>query len=300
MGSHQQQARQSNGRARYVFPVEPPVVELTEDEMKAHYGIPDSELPRHVRQSISTFARWSMAPINTQRSGAYSSAVQTATMDKYVTVIRGYLGWNAIHRGVDVEDLSLALYADPEKFMAFIGFIIARGTARAQLTKQVSVARKVNDYLQSGAPATSAARQHAKEMDIWLQTLSGQLYASAAVTTPEPLPDHGPISEWAKNLTATALDRVGADMDFYGHLTTRTAKTVSLHHLFRGLWALVPYTYTCAIYMHWCPVNMSVLCNDTCLLQMWTPPPLPPTAAAGAGGCHGDWCLHPARTPGPA
>jgi hypothetical protein len=215
--------------------VEPPKVTLTEAEIRQNYGVPESELPRPLRQAIETFARWSMAPINTQRSGAYAGAVQTATMDKYESVIRGYLGWNLIHRGVAKADLSLSLYADPDRFMAFIGYIQARGAARAQLTKQVSVARKVNDYLQSGTASTSAARLHAKEMDRWLQTLSSQLYASAPVTSPEPLPDHGPIQEWAKDLAGSALARVDEDMLLYhDHLTARTAKAVSYNFGARG------------------------------------------------------------------
>lgn len=114
-----------------------PEVELTEEEMAEPYGIPEPELPSHVRSVMNNYMRWCTADINLSRSAAYTNAVQSTTVDKNRSTIRGYLGFCALRLDVPVQNLRLSLYADADKFIAFLGYLRARAVGKAQLTKQV-------------------------------------------------------------------------------------------------------------------------------------------------------------------
>ena len=94
------------------------------------------------------------------------------------------------------------------------------------LCTQVSVAKKVNDFLQSGASQQSPVRTHATRMLNWLNTLSAQLSASASTADPPALPDHSALASWSKDLATEALEMVDADMMEHGGLTSLTAKMV--------------------------------------------------------------------------
>lgn len=132
-----------NGRGALIgnpiqrMPAELPVVELSPEELREAYGIPEQELPRALRTVLDNYVRWCTSDVNLSRSSSYTNAVQSTTIAKNRSTIRGYLGFCALRMDVPVKELRLSLYADADQFIAFIAYLRARGVGKAQLTKQV-------------------------------------------------------------------------------------------------------------------------------------------------------------------
>ena len=80
----------------------------------------------------------------------FAGAVQTTTIEKHLSVVRGFLGWVHATYDVPLNELDLTAFADPDILVGFLAFLQARGVSKAQLAKNIGVARKVLAFLQSG------------------------------------------------------------------------------------------------------------------------------------------------------
>ena len=94
---------------------------------------------------------------------------------------------------------------------------------KGQVLKHMAIARKVNDFLQSGAPEASPVRVHAARMEAWLATLETQLSASMPRVFKTNLPDPAVVYRWARELSGTALSQLADDRLNHGVMTTPTA-----------------------------------------------------------------------------
>lgn len=153
----------------------------------------------------------------------YAKAVQKTTLEKVPPLILGFLGFIASYNNIRPADITLNLYADPKHLARFIGFLKARDVSIGQINKHIALARKVNDFLQSGSPLDSPARVHAQRVDNWLAKLESQLSASMPKTPKAGAPDIETTWEWVSELCETALDAIEADMSSDGCLSYDTA-----------------------------------------------------------------------------
>lgn len=90
----------------------------------------------------------------------------------------------------------------------------------------MSLARKINTYLQSGTPDGSARRVHATKMDSWLSILEAQMAASMprVVKLENSIPDANETWAWVERLCEQALDAIDFDISQMGHMSHATAK----------------------------------------------------------------------------
>jgi hypothetical protein len=146
-----------------------------------------------------------------------------STLDCVPQLLLGYLGYTSAFFGIEPEAISLKLYADPKYVARFIGYLQARGVGIGQLAKVLSLARKVNDYLQSGAEEGSPVRQHAARMESWLMRLLAQLHASRPAKPKADAPDIITTWEWVEKLVERALDMVDHEMRAEGCIGHNTA-----------------------------------------------------------------------------
>jgi hypothetical protein len=120
-----------------------------------------------------------------------------------------------------LKEVGLEQYGNPERFISFIGYLMARSVSRAQLTKQVAVARKVNHFMRK---AWSSGSPYPLEvLDSWFNTLSSQLHANIPDREGPCLPPHLAITRWSKGLAGAALEEVAMDMKTTGSLSHGTA-----------------------------------------------------------------------------
>lgn len=188
-----------------------------------------------------------MEPINLERSNRYARAVQSTTTEKHETSILGYMGYVMSKFNVSEDSISLSAYAEADKFVHFISYLKARGVQKGQLLKSVSLARKVNDYLQSGTPLGSSTRDLAERMDRWLANLEAQVSASMPAPPSKVLPDAPQVFSWIDTLVDMALQEVESDVLAHGTITAKTAWSVQ-----RALIAaLVTGRYIPPCRLHW-------------------------------------------------
>lgn len=211
---------------RIMFPSTLPVVDLTSEQLHEKYGIPRNAVPVALRRELGQFEDWQSAPVNLERSARYMRAVQTTTSEKHETTLLGYLGFCIRYFTVDPQRVSLTEYAHPKRIAQFVAYLQARGVSKTQVIKHASIARKVNDYLQSGAPSDSPIRQHAVDMDAWLAKLEGQISASMVSVQSKVVPDAQLMWRWNFMLVDKALALVESDMGLLGHITATTAWAV--------------------------------------------------------------------------
>lgn len=83
--------------------------------------------------------------------------------------------------------------------------------------------RKINDYLQSGAPAGSPVRAHATKMEAMLSKLQTQLGSARPDAPKTDAPDMTITWRWVESLVEEALDQIDSDMEKEGCLSERTA-----------------------------------------------------------------------------
>jgi hypothetical protein len=92
-----------------------------------------------------------------------------------------------------------------------------------QIAKHVGLARKINDYLQSGASDGSPIREHAAKMDSWLSRMLAQLHASQPAQPKVDAPSIEATWEWVEDLVKGALAMVDAEMNLHGAIGWKTA-----------------------------------------------------------------------------
>lgn len=153
----------------------------------------------------------------------YIKAVQMSTLDSVPKLLTGYMGYTSSFYGMETESISLRLYANPQYVARFVGYLQAREVGIGQIAKHVGLARKVNDYLQSGAADTSAVRRHAAKMEAWLATLLAQLHASTPSQPKAHAQDIELTWRWVEQLVDSALSMIDNDMRSEGSIGHRTA-----------------------------------------------------------------------------
>jgi hypothetical protein len=132
------------------FPTTLPITRLSEAEQKVKYGL-GSKAPPLVKEQLRDFVRWSTDAVQLSRSGTYSAAVQFSTTDKHEVAILAYLGYlHNVRMDVEEERVNLNAYASPIWIAGFISYLMARNVGRGHIIKNVSLAKKVNNWLVSG------------------------------------------------------------------------------------------------------------------------------------------------------
>ena len=90
------------------------------------------------------------------------------------------------------------------------------------------MAKKVNNYLQSGSSMFSGAREHAERMEEWLGKLLAQVHASPEIQFPVTLilPNHTKLSIWSKSMLTRVISLIEEDWVTMGCMRHSTAKKV--------------------------------------------------------------------------
>jgi hypothetical protein len=138
-------------------------------------------------------------------------------------VVRGYLGFCHHLLAVPGPDLGLWVFADPGLFVWFLSYLRARKVGREQVLKQISVARKVADFLKAEARDDPDTDKHVARLDLWLQRLSAQISATMPVAEMPALPEHNKTRAWAAASLAKSLCLIREDLDVTGSISKRTA-----------------------------------------------------------------------------
>lgn len=187
------------------------------------YGLPEAQVPLYAGHQISRFVAWCMAVINTDRSEAWTYAVQSTSIEKTEEAVRGYLGFCRNVLGIPEEDIGLELFAHPEKISKFITFLLTRGAGRDQVVKHIGIARKVSDFLKSGADESSNVAKHVLKLDKWLLTIQKQLYHEMPPPKPPVLPEGHLVRVWADAELENAWNARQTDLYKFGCMTRASA-----------------------------------------------------------------------------
>lgn len=189
-----------------------------------HAGLPRVDAPSTLLKEIQVYEQWAAAPINTERSQRYVRAVQSTTLAKSSSLILAYMGFVSRYFSQASEKLTLGQqYTDPQRLVAFVSFLRARNSQRGHISKHLSLAKKVCDFLQSGSPEDAPIRHYVAKMDKWLSKLETQVSASMPSTVKDNLPEPSQVWEWVSGLAERALINVERDMQELEALSESTA-----------------------------------------------------------------------------
>jgi hypothetical protein len=195
------------------FPSALPVTVLDDDQKTSSYGIPADMVPARLQQDMDSFHKWSSEAINLTRAVQYAHGVQSATVEGHLKAIRAYAGYLTLYGGVLLEDVSINHYQDPHLFAGFIAFLRARNVTRNPMVSHVSLARKVNSFINSGpASYTAAATAAAEAMDAWLKKLECQLQTAIPLKPKTDRPLAEVVLPWVVGLGQEALRAVDGEM----------------------------------------------------------------------------------------
>jgi len=230
---------------KYIFPTTLPDVVLLPEQQSERYALQDQ--PGSLRREVQQFLDWSSAPINTERSGRYTRAVQSTTLDKVPGKIWGFLGYTAGFYNLGRQEISMQLYADPRFVARFVAYIKARDVGIGYIRAHLGLTRKVNDYLQSGAEDGSEVKLHASKMEKWLMTLEAQLTASIQRVVKAGAPDINVTWAWVEALCEGVLDQVDGELlrsDSISHATAMRVQEALVAALVTGC-----YCPPCRLYV---------------------------------------------------
>ena len=121
--------------------------------------------------------------------------------------------------------------SNPFRFLihlGFVGYLQARGVGIGQISKHVSLARKINNYLASGSEDISQEYQHSERMEAWLAKLLAQLHAAIPVKRKLDYPDITVTWEWVEKLVTCALDLIDTEVTADGCIGYQTARLVQI------------------------------------------------------------------------
>jgi hypothetical protein len=200
------------------FPNTLPVVRLTPTQEKECYGL-GQKVPRHIAAELHLFEDWSTRDFQLDRGVRYASAVAQQTFTKQCDAIKGYLGFVYMYSDRELSDLGLSAYAEPQSFASFVAYLLARRVGRGHLAQHISLARKVNTYLTTGADVPQETLDHAEAMDRWLATLDAQVAATMPKANKKTLPDPALVFAWVDGLIAGAFALIKRDQDVHNCLT---------------------------------------------------------------------------------
>jgi hypothetical protein len=148
-------------------------------------------------------------------------------LDLYLSPLcRGFWGYCLIYQGLNLDQLDLEIYSDPDVFIRFLSYIKERGVKTPQILKHISVGKKVLDFLTSGTPLDCPFRVFINKMDNWLTILARQLSACAPCPALPSLPSQTDVNVWAMNKVALGIQAIDDDFRDLGYLTKRTAEKV--------------------------------------------------------------------------
>lgn len=105
-------------------------------------------------------------------------------------------------------------------------YLIARKVRIGHINKHISVARKVNNFLESGAAEGSEVRKHAARMESWLGTLEAQLTASAPnnnIPEQDGVPDIELAWQWSRQFAESTLQHINNELESTGQIGYNTA-----------------------------------------------------------------------------
>lgn len=203
------------------LPEIPPLLRAQKEE---RYGLQEHQQSEALKTEIEEFRRYCTDKVNTLRSPRYMRATQSTSMEKVPVRIRAFLG--CISKYYNVGDIGIDSYHDPNKLAWFVSYLQARGVRVGSICNHLSLARKINDYLISGAPENSTLRAHGAKMEQWLGTLEAQVRASMPMAKKPEMPPATEIYAWAIDLAKHSLQRMERDLAILGHMSEATARMV--------------------------------------------------------------------------
>lgn len=123
-----------------------------------------------LRSQMLAFHQWLVAPIQLDRNGGPSASRTVQNIVRNVYLYQGFLHWH-----FDTEAFSLLHFLDLNLYSTYISFQLAKENSRANLTQQLSNARKVLAFLRRRADVTVCAS--ISSIETWLLRLSKQVGA---------------------------------------------------------------------------------------------------------------------------
>lgn len=100
-----------------------------------------SRAPPNVQHQVEEYIKWAKSAINLERGLRYAPAIQCATAETNEACMFAYMGYCQMYH--PLRQASLLAYLDPERIMAFVAYLRARGTKKGHILKHISLARKV-------------------------------------------------------------------------------------------------------------------------------------------------------------
>lgn len=229
--------RRATPSSTYVFPTTLPSTILQDEQTKERYGYDASSVPPGLKMEIKSFEEWSSVDFNFARGQRYSNAVQSTTITNHLQAIRGYIGYVTKYFNRRDHEATLEYYLDPQMIASFVAYLRARGVEKAHIIKHISIAKKVNFFLQSksspsylavGETHTTPAHAHSMKLDDWLTTLDLQI--NQVMPPPETSLSARPTSDnmvqWSYQLCEEAIKKVNHDMATKSSLSLPTSKLV--------------------------------------------------------------------------
>ena len=197
-------------------------------EMNELYGLKKDQVPDELKEEIEAFRQWSTAPVQLDRPGEYVRAIQTSTFDVQRDCLKGYFGFIYNYCDRELDAISIRAYEEAGTFVSFVSFLKARGCQKAQLTKHIGLAKKVNWYIASAlgdGPEDAMGRQHHAKLQTCYGTLESQISMHMKDPEKRELPEWEDIHDWVDRLGEGAKCAVRNDID-YGPLSTMAAISV--------------------------------------------------------------------------
>jgi hypothetical protein len=152
------------------MPLNIPPTSIPAVRFNQNYSLPQSKRGVEPLQSqVAAFSSWVSKDYQLDRPGG---AVALSTLNNLLIKVFLYLGFLHLHMGVSGP--TLLEFLDPQQYIAFISFQIAKGRSIVSLTQIISHSKKVLMYLSSSNGGAQLAAKIAAHQ-FWLNTLRKQL-----------------------------------------------------------------------------------------------------------------------------
>jgi hypothetical protein len=188
------------------FPNSPIIPVLSEEDKKEPYGFNQATASRRAAtllRELQSFMDWSSNPLQLDRAAPYR-ATQSDTNETTRKSVLGFMGFLNNYKGVPPQQLSICWYRHSLYIADFTTFLTARGVGKAMLKKHITLAVKVNTWLQLGW----APWKHHQRMVSWLEALRVQLPVLATGQRgPQQLPEAEAVYAWVDERVIDCRDR---------------------------------------------------------------------------------------------